>query len=426
MADQRARGPVASSLGVAITGVGVVTASGTTASELFDDMRDGVLRFQTRRCPLVRNTIPVGSAGAEDDAESPELFAAHVTDPPLTGLASARASRAFGRDSRLFVYAGVTAARNAAVATETAADRIGVVCGTLRSGRNEYLAIHNTAHASDGTPVNPVWGPQSSYNAPAAQLSIQLPARGPNLTLSSNVVVGLEALAVGAQQLALGSCDAVVAGAVDTLSAAVAPRTPHQIRGPYDGSDEPIGEGEAAAAVVLASGPGAADRALGYVYARQHTFAPNSSLDDLQVAVEEAVRLILGQVDMSAGDVGVVVTSSTGDRAIELAECGAVAAVFGADVPVCNAVGTTGRTGGADGMLAVVTAVEAIRRGVVPPIGGLREPVSPLPALNLLRDGPVRLRRSTALCLGVERGGKVIVVLVGRRERGGCIGGSSR
>ncbi len=58
------------------------------------------------------------------------------------------------------------------------------------------MAIHNRAGADAG-PVNPVWCPRSSYNAPGAALSIHLGLRGPNLTLASGAAVGLDAIALG-------------------------------------------------------------------------------------------------------------------------------------------------------------------------------------------------------------------------------------
>jgi 3-oxoacyl-[acyl-carrier-protein] synthase II len=396
--------------GLSITGVGAVTASGATVAELFDDMVCGVRRFEARPRPLVGNTIAVS------DAAPLMVFAAHVTDPLLAGLADARASRAFGRDSRLFVCAAVTAARNAGIPTDDATDEVGVVCGTLHAGRNEYLAIHNAVCAGGTIPINPMWGPQSSYNAPAAQLSIQLPARGPNLTLSSGTTVGLEAIVVGAEQLASGGCDTVVVGAVDTLSPSVAPRRPHRIRGPYDGSADPMGEGEAAAAMVLTNGTASGESALARLYAARQVFSADSTMACLRASVQRAIQFVLDDVGFSARDVGAVITSSAGDHEVELAECDAVATVFGLDVPVSNAVGTTGRTGGVDGLLAAVTAVEVIGRGMVPPIGGLREPRPSLPALKLVRDEALPLSNPMVLCLGVERGGRITVALLGAAD----------
>lgn len=376
-----------------ITAAGAVTACGTSVAGLFEDLLDGRRPFTTQGVPLVANPLPAArpQRGTADDSD-PEVFAGHVRTPlDLTDLAGARAARAMSRDARLLLYA----AHTAGVRETVDPDRTGVVLGTLRAGRNEYLAIHNACQGAGG-PVNPVWGPQSGYNAPAAQLSIHLPARGPNLTLSSGATAGLDAVAVGVQQVTSGICDTVVAAGLDTLTPALPGTT---------GADTPtVPQGEAAAVVML-RGTSATEPHLARVLGTgQATAEPAGTGPDaaraLAGAAEEAVLDALRTADRLAADVGCAVTVTGGDVVAGTAVRAALHAAFGPKLPVCDPTAATGLSGGADGAVAVVVAVEALARGVVPAApdqGGA--PAAPI--------GPL------ALCLGVDRGGSATAVLVG-------------
>ncbi|WP_404955468.1 beta-ketoacyl synthase N-terminal-like domain-containing protein [Streptomyces sp. 147326] len=383
--------------GVAVTAVGAVTASGTSVAALFDDMLSDHRPFTSREIPLVANTVP-GPPDRQDQRSGREVFAAHVQVPlDLTDVLGARTYRSFGRDSRLLAYAMHTT--GAALAAEADADRTGVVLGTLYAGRNEYIAIHNASGGEAVGPVNPVWGPQSGHNAPAAQLSIHLGASGPNLTLSSGATAGLDAVVTGVQQVGAGVCDTVIAAGMDTLSVADAG---------VSGEPGPrlVPKGEAAAVLVLqdeTDGGRVLARILG---TGQAAAAPAAGLTapqlagELADAAEEAMRAALGEAGREAAEVGLAVTTGCDEGPASHAERASLEAVFGRELPVCNATATTGRAGGADGVIAVAVAVEALARGVVPPAAGPRpQAVAP--------TGPL------ALCLSVDRGGKATAVLVG-------------
>ena len=396
--------PPSPATGVAITAAGAVTASGTTVAALLDDVATGRWTFTDKKIPLVANPLPAVPGRPDGGDQAGEVFAAHIDDPlDLEGVVEARALRAYSRDSRLLVYTmGTTGARVTADP-----DRVGVVLGTLHAGRNEYLAIHNATGR-----VNPVWGPQSGYNAPAAQLSIHLVARGPNLTLSSGATAGLDAVVAGAAQVRAGVCDVVVAGGMDTLSNVITDPTGRRetVRGPYQPGPGTLPQGEAAAVLVLrpvgADSDGERVHLLG---TGQETAAFSSggagsqAVEELTTAAAEALRAALDRSGRAAGEVGFAVTASTGDRTVEAAELAALRTVLGPALPVCNVTGATGRTGGADGAVAVVVAVEALAAGVLPPVTGSAGPTGHTPSVP---GGPL------AVCLAVDPGGNTTVVLL--------------
>lgn len=387
--------------GVAVTATGAVTASGTTVTALLDDVTTGRLTFADKKIGLVANPLLAVPGQPVHGDQEREVFAAHIDDPlDLDEVVEPSTLRAYSRDSRLLVYA----MRTTGARVTADPDRVGVVLGTLHAGRNEYLAIHNATHR-----VNPIWGPQSGYNAPAAQLSIHLGARGPNLTLSTGATTGLDAVVAGASQLQAGVCDVVVAGGVDTLSSAITDPTgsPEIVRGPYEPGPGTLPQGEAAAVVVLQ--PVGADpdseraRLLGAGQATA-AFPPDGagshSASALTTAAEEALRMALDRSGLAAQEVGFAVTASTGDRTVEAAELAALRAVFGPALPVCNVTGVTGRTDGADGAVVVVVAVEALAAGLNPPI------VCRTGRSVSASGGPL------AVCLAVDPGGNATTVVL--------------
>lgn len=375
--------------GVVVTAVGAVTACGPTPATLLDAVLRGADFFRTAEAPLV--SAPLLGARGEQPA-SARVFAGHVAgdvDLDLTELVGARTARALSRESRLLLRA---AAGTDAV-PGAAAERTGIVLGTLYAGRNEYLAIHDAAGRAGG--VNPVWGPQTGYNAPAAQLSIRLGARGPNLTLSCGTTAGLDAVVVGAGQVADATCDTVVAAGVDTLCPAVADAA----------VPAAVPEGEAAAVVVLADARHATGAPLAHVLGTARTTAvvpAGEPVADaaLAEAADRAIRGALAGADRFPAEVRFVVTASGGRTGLQRLQLAAITALLGDTLPVYDASGATGATGGADGTLAVALAVEALRRGSVPP------------------RSPEPLGAPIALCLALDADGTASAVLLGAAEDG--------
>ncbi|NKI41526.1 beta-ketoacyl synthase N-terminal-like domain-containing protein [Streptomyces physcomitrii] len=370
----------------AVTGLGVVTASGTTVAALYDDLRHGRERFTTAAPAPVANALPPGPGSAPAEAPAP-VRAGHVPGPlPLTDFLGARTDRTLSRDSRLLIHAAATAGTGPA-AERTAGERTGVVLGTIRAGRNEYFAIHDAA-GSPGHRVNPVWGPHSGYNAAAAQLSLALGAEGPCLTLCAGTTAGLDAVATGVRQLRDGVCDTVLAAGADTLCAAAGTRA----------GEDGLPEGEGAALLVLEPAPTAGARALAQVLGTGEAIAPAEDIptpDALGRAATEAVQAALREAGRPAAEIGLIVLVGSGDTPADRAVEAALRQLTSPTVPLSEVARVTGRTGGGDGTLAAALAVEALRRGAAPAPGA-----APL-------DG-------TALCVGADPAGTATALLLGR------------
>ncbi|WEV27734.1 beta-ketoacyl synthase N-terminal-like domain-containing protein [Streptomyces sp. 71268] len=451
---------------VPVTGVGVVSAAGTSVAALYEDLLAGARPVTVRDVPLVAGAIPAGPNWRPDQDSARDVEAAHVTAPlTLPPHVDARARRTIGRDTGLLLSAAQAALTTAEDAPATAepgqppqaaparagaarpvpasspppppvplrgADpaRIGVLTGTLHAGRSEYVAIHNRAGADAG-PVNPVWGPRSSYNAPGAALSIHLGLRGPNLTLTSGAAVGLDAIALGVQHVRTGRCDAVIAGGVDSLSAACPPpaadAAAEPAGAPAGESAAPAGEGAAVVVLTAPDGPVHAP-AVAHVCATARAYAAGGAgrpsggpgetasanpeavpgAPDLAEAGAEAARAALREAGRAAHEVAVAVTVAAPHTPAGAVERAAVTAVFGPALPHLTAAGTTGTTGGADGALAFAVAVEALTRTTAPP------PIPPGPDSNTNTDTNTNTAPAAplALCLGLDPDGAATALLL--------------
>ncbi|MFD4994797.1 beta-ketoacyl synthase N-terminal-like domain-containing protein [Streptomyces buecherae] len=456
---------------VPVTGVGVVSAAGTSVAALYEALLAGARPVTVRDVPLVAGAIPAGPNRRPDQDSAHAVEAAHVTAPlALPPHIDARSRRTIGRDTGLLLSAAQAALTTTPAATATpvspaaepgeappatssragaaepvpasspppappvplrGADpaRIGVFAGTLHAGRSEYVAIHNRAGADAG-PVNPVWGPQSSYNAPGAALSIHLGLRGPNLTLTSGAAVGLDAIALGVQHVRTGRCDAVIAGGVDSLSAACPP--PAAGGAAASGlAEAPAGEGAAVVVLTAPGGPAYAP-ALAHVCATARAYAagggaagePSGGLADtgpanagagaapdapvLAEAGAEAARAALRDAGRAAHEVAVAVTTAAPHTPTGAAERAAIAAVFGPALPHLTAAGTTGTTGGADGALAFALAVEALTRTTPPP----PTPPDPDAGTDPTSDTDPDSAAPLALCLGLDPDGAATALLL--------------
>jgi Beta-ketoacyl synthase, N-terminal domain len=99
---------------------------------------------------------------------------------------------------------------------------IGIVCATANAGLSAFreqleISSGETRH------VPATRGPQSGFNAPAAQAAIYLNAQGPNVTLVGGATAAAEAFWIGIAELELGAAVMII-GAVDCAPAQSEPR----------------------------------------------------------------------------------------------------------------------------------------------------------------------------------------------------------
>jgi 3-oxoacyl-[acyl-carrier-protein] synthase-1 len=236
--------------------------------------------------------------------------------------------------------------------------RVGIVLGTSTSGVNENAPAYRTL-AQDG-----VWPPEYDYRrqalaAPSVFLADWLGLAGPAYTLSTACTSSARALLSAKRLLAMGVCDAVLCGGVDTLCrltingfAALEALAAGRCN-PFSVHRDGINIGEGAALFIMQrdrpAGRAAALLGGGGSSDAWHMSAP----DPTGAGAAQAMRAALDDAGMQPGDIGWLNLHGTATQHNDAMESKAVAAVFPDGVACTSTKPLTGHT------LAAAGAIEA-------------------------------------------------------------------
>lgn len=250
--------------------------------------------------------------------------------------------------------------------------------------------------------VSPFLVPMMMPNAGAASVSMRYGWQGPCETIVTACAAGTHGVTRGAELVAWGRCDAVLAGGTESTL------TPTGLAGfqnmtalSNDGVSRPFSEDRngfvisegcglllleewdhavARGATILAEFLGGASNADAH-----HITAPSpggiGAIDCMTMALEDA--------GLTAGDIAQINAHGTSTPLNDAAEAHAIAKVFGENgPPVTSTKGVTGHALGAAGALEAVAAVLSIQKGLIPPTMGTTAVDPELPQLDLVIGEP--------------------------------------
>jgi 3-oxoacyl-[acyl-carrier-protein] synthase-1 len=284
--------------------------------------------------------------------------------------------------------------------------RLGVVMGTSTSGAldtERALAERRTSGAL------PAWFhyEQLEFGGAAGFVADLLGARGPVYAISTACSSGARALATARSLLALGLCDAVVAGATDTLCGlttngfASLYALSDELPNPFSANRKGLVLGEGSAIFLLTRESGGIQLSgVGESCEAHHMSAP----DPAGAGAEHAMRAALADAQIDSCDVAYVNLHGTGTPLNDAMEGQAVARVFGAHTPMSSTKSLVGHTLGAAGAVEAAFCwmlLERARHGMLLPIphvyDGVRDPA--LPELYLVEKAEPISARGTAYAL---------------------------
>lgn len=306
--------------------------------------------------------------------------------------------------------------------------RRAVVCGTGFGATATYESQHAAFLDGGLHRLSPLAIPTVMPCASAAHLALRFDAQGPCQTVSTACASGAAALADATELLRRGAADVVLAGGVDAMVTTNALASflrldamsrnvdaPARASRPFDVDRDGFVLGEGAAFVVLERvlDARAADHAvLGYVLGHgsscdaHHLVAPPEDGD----GARRAMLAALDDAGVDPADVNHVNAHGTSTVRNDAAEAAALRAVFGeafgrqGSPPVTATKGATGHLIGGSGALEAVVALWSLRRGLVPPISGLRSP-DPAFEVDLVRGAPRALGPGVAISNAFGFGG---------------------
>ncbi len=233
------------------------------------------------------------------------------------------------------------------------AARVGVVMGTSTSGVSD--AERAIAHQLRDGGLDPRFDyAQLEFGGLASFVADWLGATGPTYTLSTACSSGARALASARSLLALGLCDAVVAGAADTLCGLTAAGF-SALQAICDGVTNPCSRnrsgltlGEGAAVFLVEPEPGGVQLAgVGESSEAHHMSAPEPN----GAGAEAAMRGALADAALEPGAIAYLNLHGTGTPLNDGMECRAVERVFGRELPVSSTKPLVGHTLGAAGAM---------------------------------------------------------------------------
>lgn len=360
---------------IVVTGLGLVTPFGTALDEFTTALVDG--------------RTGVAEVTGFDISESTSRTAVSVTGFDASRWIPPLKSRRMDTTSQFAIAAACQAFDAAGIAYGVdPQDDVGVAVGTYTAGGSR------TEEFLDGLfRLGPVGAPALLFNATVANVAaslvaLELKVRGPNITISHKEVSGLTAAAHAIDLLRTGQATRILAAGVDALYPlfykvhdrfAVLSRANGEPEGsrPFDVSRNGFVLGEGAYAFVLETQTAAEERGatvLAEVLAIEcgGTSPGINQWPADAAAVARVMTRAIGASGLGPADINVVYASANSSRGLDQVEAAALHQVFAPHRPVVTSVkGALGESA-ASTTAGLASAVLCGRRGLVPPVSGLR------------------------------------------------------
>lgn len=387
---------------IAITGLGLATSLGLSAPETWERCARGETGITPiRRFDVAGRSCGVGAAAPAFDASERMRVPKHIKFANA-GL-------------RLAVYAASEAVTVSGLDfAQVPGERISVVTASGDSGLEafEFFPAFEMAER-EGDPrlftklggrasrlIDRLFPIRTLPNGGVGLLSGEYQARGPGSNFVDGPTDGAMALYEACLNLEDSLCDVALVAAYDSLLN-VSSYLSYENRGwlaagggsaalrPFDRRRDGTVLGEAASVLVLER-PADARRRGARILGEITGFGAATDCADAPEPGDPA-RILAAAVDAAGGsDAGFVSAHGIGTVAGDRWEAGALAGVVGSQVPVTSLKGYTGYVGAATATVEIGIGLMAIRSGVVPMVGGLREP-DPDFDLNLVCCAPRNL-----------------------------------
>lgn len=387
---------------VVITGMGGLCGLGTSAAEIWNEMRAGRSAIGPISNPALHDTRV--ASGCE------------IKTLPDHGV-ERKQLVAMDRFSLLAVIAAREAARNAGLSIdETNTQRIGTIVGVGVCGW-EVIEENYRAILLEGKSRAGIFSvPKAMPGAPAGHVSMSLGLRGPVFGVTSACASSNHAIASAVDQIRLGRADVMLAGGTDAPMVwgilkgweALRVLSPDTCR-PFSADRQGLVLGEGAGMVVLESYDHAVARGADILAEVAGSGFSGDASDIVAPTIEgpeRAMRACLADAGINPEEIDYLNAHGTGTKANDQIETSAIKRVFGDHAYKLSVSSTKSMHAhclGASGALELIACVMAMREGIVPPTANYREPdpdcdldITP----NTARERKVRAAISNAFAFG--------------------------
>lgn len=411
-------GRVAPSQRVVVTGVGLISPSGSSADELWGNLSSG-------RSAVGPATLVPADAGPMAIAAEATSFRGKIDDfGEIDGKLKKsirKALKMMCRETQMAVAAAQLAFADSGVAeADHDPEGTGVVLGSdyMLTMPEDY--VRGVAKCAEGetfdynrwgdeglAEIEPLWMLRYLPNMPASHIAIFNDFRGPNNSLTMREAAGLMAIGEAYRIVARGGASRMIAGATGTRlmpmqaihsmqleQLAPADGDPTKACRPFDKGRQGMVAGEGAATIVLESLEAAEARGA-TIYGELSGFGSSlvtgSDLSgDTEAALANSMRAALADADLAAADLGHVSAFGLGTTESDAAESRAIGQALGdaaSAKPVTALKSYFGNLGAAGGVVELIGGLLALRAGVLPRVLNYQTPDPACPVAAVKQDG---------------------------------------
>ncbi len=371
---------------VVITGLGWVTPLGTSVTEVFGKLCEGVSGIK----PITRfNTedFAVKFAGEVEDWDGPRNF--------VQGQERDRVAKKMDRFAQFALDASIDAVRDSGLDfTKENTWRCGAIIGSGVGGMEEFAEGHQKLLERGPRRVSPFMVPKLMCNAAPGNVSIHFGLRGPNSSIATACASAAHSIGEAMLTIRYGVADIMVAGGAEAaltplgLACFIAPKAlskrndePTRASRPFDKDRDGFVLSEGAGIVVLEEYEHAKARGA-HIYGEVMGFGQSADGYHITAPIEDgtgaayAMKAALDDAGITADKLGYINAHGTSTGLGDLAETRAIKLTCGpgTKTPVSSTKSMTGHPLGAAGGIEAVVCAKVLETGVLPPTINLDNP----------------------------------------------------
>jgi 3-oxoacyl-[acyl-carrier-protein] synthase II len=339
------------------------------------------------------------------------------------------------RQTDIFMQFALIAAQEALTESKlkVVPERVGIVVGTSLAGISTVTETQEEITRTGSYRISPHFVPKMLGNIAAAHIAINFNIKGPSYTVNTACSSGADAIGMASMLLKTGQADAVVAVGAESilcslmdagLASARALSTqndhPEKASRPFDLNRDGFVMGEGGGAVVLETLDFAMERQADI---KAELLGYGNNTDAYHVTSPEpegrgaisCMQKALDQAGLEPSEVDYINAHGTSTQLGDRVETMALKTVFGdylRNIPVSSTKGATGHLMGAGGVTELISCIQAIREGVVPPTLNYEQP-DPECDLDYVPNQARKADVKVAMSNSFGFGGQNAVLIVG-------------
>ncbi|WP_242336884.1 MULTISPECIES: beta-ketoacyl-ACP synthase II [Anaeromyxobacter] len=407
---------------VVVTGLGLVSPVGIGVDESW--------------AALVAGKSGIGPITLFDASTFPTRIAGEVKGFDPTKFMDRKEARRNDRFIQFALAAADMAMKDAGLdMAKVNAERVGAIVGAGIGGLGTIEEEHKTFLEKGVRKIGPFFIPSLIINLAPGQISLKYGMKGPNFSPVSACATGNHSIGDATLYIERGLADVMITGGCEATitplgiggfcaARALSERNdaPEKASRPFDKHRDGFVAGEGSGLLILEEYEHARQRGA-RIYAEVVGYGASADANHITSPAPEgeggqrAMRMALGDAGISPDQVGYVNTHGTSTPAGDVAECQAIAKVFGEHarkgLMVSSTKSMTGHLLGAAGGLEAVVSVLALARGVLPPTINVEEQ-DPECALDVIPNHAREARIDYAMSNSFGFGGTNAVLIFKR------------